>query len=529
MNKDEIKKLIANGKIEKAIDKIILHVNTIADSEDKNDFILQSSRFKRIIREKRLGIETAENINITINQITSGILSILDSLETKSSILPSEKNNPQIKTKNNKKLVIYSAIICLITFGIITHLIFFNQSMSISRILEKSDFAQTSPPNKLIGPGTIALIEEGQEGILKIICPCENAFGDSISHYFVESPSTNIDFSNRLNGNFIVDLSFLERFTFKPNSSNIKKINLKLSNVKIIELPEDAIFKNINKRTLYCSQAITNRLNSGKKVTLIKRVIQADAEYSIEFSRRLSLNDSLDIIKSLALELTGSTETNGKNKIIGKNLYWGVDDDVVLGSLKPNELPATGSSNRPRLTKSNKSYRVEFEQVSYDLNPIKQPTDMSCWISVYTMMLSWKNKKKYEIKEVIDSLGEPWKSYYLNDVGLPASEVEDFLKKTSLNFEYPSSYTLETYEKWLKETGPVWIISGDGISSHAKLLIGIFGDNNGEFSIFEFIDPATGETQRMEMLDFITEYEREAHFLNNMEMDIPFRIQIIHF
>lgn len=529
MNKDELKKLIANGKIEAAIDEIIIHVNKIEDTQDKNDFILQSSRFKRIIREKRLGIETADNINITINQITNGILSMIDSLETKLPTPPNEKVESR-KTKNSERFIIYLTIISLVIFGIIICLNVLNKSVSISEILKESSFAQIKPPNKLINPGTIALIEEDEEGILKIICPCENAFGDSISQYFVESPSINIDLSNKLNGNFTVDLSFIDRwFSLNPNSNVVKKINLKLSNVKIIELPEDAIFKNIKKRTLYCSQAINNRLDSGKKVTLIKRVLQADAEYSIEFSRALSLNDSLDIIKSIALELAGSTEIKGKNKIIGRNLFWGVDDDMVLGSLKPNELPSTGSNNRPRLTKKNKYYRVELEQVSHNVNPIKQPTNMSCWISVYTMMLSWKNKKNYKIEEVIDNLGEPWKSYHLKDVGLPASKVEDFLKQANLNFEYPSSYTLESYEKWLKETGPVWIISGNGVSSHAKLLTGIFGDNSGEFSIFEFIDPATGEIQRMEMLEFISEYEREARFLNSMEMDIPFRIQIIHF
>ena len=321
----------------------------------------------------------------------------------------------------------------------------------------------------------------------------------------------------------------MDKFSLRSKANSVKEITIKLSNVKIIELPEDAVFKNLKNRKPYCTQAIDNRINSGKKVTLVNRVIQADAEYIVYFSSNLLHADTFNLMNDLALELTGGTILSENNKIIGKNLYWGVDDDIALGSLKPNELPSTGSRNRGRLTQKDKSYKVEFEKVSHNVSPIKQPTDMSCWIATYTMMLSWRDNKSYSIEEILDNLGEPWKSFFSGDVGLPASEVENFLRETGLKSEVPSSYTLESYENWLKETGPVWIISGDGISSHAKLLVSILSDNNGEISIFEFIDPATGEIQRMEMLEFIAEYEREAHFLNEMEAEIPFRIQIIHF
>lgn len=80
MDIEKIKTLVAEGRIEKALDEIILQINKISDKEIKNDFILQSSRLKRILREKKLGIETADNINITVNQITNGLLSMLDDI-----------------------------------------------------------------------------------------------------------------------------------------------------------------------------------------------------------------------------------------------------------------------------------------------------------------------------------------------------------------------------------------------------------------------------------------------------------------
>ena len=60
MDKDKIKSLIAKGKVEKAIDELILQIRMIDKEDIRNDFILQSSRLKRILREKQLGIETTE-------------------------------------------------------------------------------------------------------------------------------------------------------------------------------------------------------------------------------------------------------------------------------------------------------------------------------------------------------------------------------------------------------------------------------------------------------------------------------------
>ncbi|KXX66493.1 papain-like cysteine protease family protein [Flammeovirga sp. SJP92] len=431
--------------------------------------------------------------------------------------------------RRNKLIIKIVAVIVFLIMSTIVCKIYFSDNTSLSYILEESDFSQTSPPNNLIAPGTIALVEEGKKGVLKIICPCENALGDSIRNYFIKSPSADINLFSQLEGDFSLDLSFMNKFTSESKSSIVKKITLKLSNVKILELPDDAVFKNIKYRSPYCTQAINKRLASGKRVTMIKRVIQADAEYIVDFEDRLSQSDTLNLMKNLALELTGGSSIKEKNIIIGKNLFWGVDDDIALGNLKPNELPSIGSKNRPRLTQINKAYKVEYEKVSHSVSPIKQPSAMSCWIATYTMMLSWKEQKNYKIEDVLDNLGEPWKSYYYDDTGLPAKAVKDFLLQTNLNFEPPASYTLESYINWLKETGPLWIISGDGLSSHAKLLVGIYGDNSGDISIFEFIDPETGKIQRMEMMKFISEYEKEVRFLNRVDSDIPYRIQIIHF
>jgi hypothetical protein len=90
----------------------------------------------------------------------------------------------------------------------------------------------------------------------------------------------------------------------------------------------------------------------------------------------------------------------------------------------------------------------------------------------------------------------------------------------------------------LIEKGPVWIITGDGITSHASLLVGIYAPDESETfenykkSIVEIIDPATGTFVYSNALNFISKFEDEAAsaFVVNNHLDsIDLRWQVISF
>jgi len=405
----------------------------------------------------------------------------------------------------------------------------YREDNSLHNILKNSGFSEIKPPNNLISPGTIVVIDDSNQGVLKIICPCVNAFGDSIYSKLKESPSTNVKITKELEGNFDVNIDFLKKISANPKLEVVKKISLTLSNVKIIEIPDDAVYELLNKRTPFCIKAITRRKSNLQKVTLIKRVIQADAEYTVDFSDKIGENAKIDVLTDLSVQLAGSNSIIRSSVIVGKKLFWGVDDDVLLGELQPGELPSTGSLEKLRLTDSTFNYRVTYEQVSYTVTPIKQPNEMACWITVYTMMQSWKQKKYLSIDEVITSLGNPWLEYYKAGLGLSNDKIEDFNSTASLNSEPPASYLPSVYKDLLEKHGPIWITTGNGFSSHAKLLIGIYGDQTGDIAWLEFIDPATGKIQNQDFLSFIDDYEKEARFLNEKRPGIQFRVQIIHF
>jgi hypothetical protein len=82
MEYKKIRNLIAEGNLSESIETLIQEVEGSKISE-KNEVILQSSRLNNILKEKRIGVVTAEESTIVINQVTNGILTLVDNLERK--------------------------------------------------------------------------------------------------------------------------------------------------------------------------------------------------------------------------------------------------------------------------------------------------------------------------------------------------------------------------------------------------------------------------------------------------------------
>ena len=101
---------------------------------------------------------------------------------------------------------------------------------------------------------------------------------------------------------------------------------------------------------------------------------------------------------------------------------------------------------------------------------------MSCWAAVYTMMKSWRNKKELSVNSVIAELGVPWDDYYLKEMGLPGGKENDFVNAMGMSSQPPANYDVNAYINMLRTYGPLWIITGDGLSAHARLFFGVYGN-----------------------------------------------------
>lgn len=95
---------------------------------------------------------------------------------------------------------------------------------------------------------------------------------------------------------------------------------------------------------------------------------------------------------------------------------------------------------------------------------------------------------------------------------------------------------LDYYSEMLIDYRPLWIITGDGISSHALLLVGTYGPY-GSFEpavsgdlTFEFIDPLLRQFVYKPASDFVSEFEQEVFFLNETnQSDVDLRWQILRY
>ncbi|MEL7000464.1 MAG: papain-like cysteine protease family protein, partial [Pseudomonadota bacterium] len=58
---------------------------------------------------------------------------------------------------------------------------------------------------------------------------------------------------------------------------------------------------------------------------------------------------------------------------------------------------------------------------------ISQPSSLSCWATVGTMMLSWKEQMSMTIGAAMERVGQPYANYFTNNRVLPWAERDDFV------------------------------------------------------------------------------------------------------
>jgi hypothetical protein len=166
--------------------------------------------------------------------------------------------------------------------------------------------------------------------------------------------------------------------------------------------------------------------------------------------------------------------------------------------------------------------------VKENIPHIRQPKSMDCWITVLTMMISWRDHKVYSLQEAADIIGPPYSDYYRHDLGLPLGMEKELTHRAGLKSEPPAEYTIEAYAEFLQKYGPIWISTGNGISSHARLLTEVWGNGDYNTSKFIFIDPATGRNDTLAAIPFYKQYDAEAYVANEDKWS-ELRIQIFHF
>jgi hypothetical protein len=168
--------------------------------------------------------------------------------------------------------------------------------------------------------------------------------------------------------------------------------------------------------------------------------------------------------------------------------------------------------------------------VWHEVGVVRQSSAMNCWSATYAMLVSWKFRRPVGEREAVSTLGEPWTSYQGLGTGLPGGQERDFVRASGLVAEGPADYDLEAFVGMLKEFGPLWITTGDGIRSHARLMVGVSGKSVKDYegAQFIFIDPLDANVHPVPALEFLADFEKEVSVIVSSGNPVDLRFQVIH-
>ena len=350
-----------------------------------------------------------------------------------------------------------------------------------------------------------------------------------------------------LDAKFSVGEEALRRLKAGAGIEAVSVLDFTLRNVKVAEMPDTVAVGGISERSADCRRGIAARIESGSEVSVVRAVFVADAEYALRFRAGVDADGQARATKSLALALRAVIRDDTNRRVVGKQLVWGLQEDSSLVDVG-SSLPATGTAERERAPiLRGKGPIVEVQRnalrpastekeisVVVDVSPMTQTTPMGCWATVYAMMKTWCDHSEWSVADAVAELGEEYVTYFVEDKGLPGGKETEFVQDAGMVAEPPASYMLWSYVDMLRRYGPLWVTMGDGLTSHAVVLVGVYGDSFDntfeayEESVFEFIDPEDGAYSRLSGLEFAHKFEREAGVVIGTDVEVELRWQIIH-
>lgn len=176
--------------------------------------------------------------------------------------------------------------------------------------------------------------------------------------------------------------------------------------------------------------------------------------------------------------------------------------------------------------------RVDYT-VPGHIPALRQHGPRTCWATVATMLLSWRDGTSYDVREAMGQVGATWQHLYDAGLrregarGLPGSRKAEFLAAAGLQAMPPMNFDAVGWERLLRTYGPLWVTTDVNLSEqvgiHARVLYGIHGDGTADGTTVDLIDPATGTTRNLTLALLQEEFEQEAR------SGAPLRIQVVHF
>lgn len=259
----------------------------------------------------------------------------------------------------SRKMIVLLAVLVIVAAATYVGFLWFGgKTRAIDQILRKYEFTELDPPSTLAPPGTLVVVNKEHPLVIGVICGSSEALGDKLTDAVLSSGSSSSKEAEELTGSFRLGAENKTRLAGEADSKFVKRITLTLSDVKLLELPDSAVFQLIGNRKDSCVKALEFRQKRNSKVSMIKAVIQANVVYQIDFEGNLDTSAKAQIRERIAGNLGLKIRDQSQDTIQGNGLHWGVRDDESLATISLTHPPVTGAHVRPRVLPVDRSAAV---------------------------------------------------------------------------------------------------------------------------------------------------------------------------
>ncbi len=161
--------------------------------------------------------------------------------------------------------------------------------------------------------------------------------------------------------------------------------------------------------------------------------------------------------------------------------------------------------NQPKPPKVN-PYNYDVPGI-FDI--IAQPSGMTCWAAVGTMMIGWRDQKCYTIETAMSMAGKKWRDMFDKGQGLPAADHGPFCYACGMVYEGLACYPVESWLAMLKTYGPLAVVTANPY--HARIMVGMRDSGTPDGTEVVLIDPAGGRKYHQNFGAFTKDFEDVAN------------------
>ena len=172
--------------------------------------------------------------------------------------------------------------------------------------------------------------------------------------------------------------------------------------------------------------------------------------------------------------------------------------------------------------------------------PVIQPSSMSCWAAMFTMMYSWRNQVSIPIATAVATLGPEYAKCFKDNTGLPIEANRALAETAGMTAEPLMNPSIEGWTALLQRNGLLWTSYGwqargpDGLTvtregRHIIIFYGIEGDGTGAGTNIKYIDPSDGLSHTMTVDQMVQGHETGFTLRQLTDQQLQQFSQIMHY